>query len=82
MSPRNRRPPLGSTANTAADLDRGRSRGRGATPSDLTAVDRIVATLRPLGLDAPVVIAPPDSGFERLDREVDDARIVPGAWIL
>ena len=41
---------------------RGKRRGRGATPSDLTAVDRIVATLRPLDLDAPVVIAPPDSG--------------------
>ncbi len=34
-------------------------RGRGATPSDLTAVDRIVATLRPLELLPPVVIEPP-----------------------
>ncbi len=40
----------------------GRRRRRAATPSDLTAVDRIVATLRPLGLEAPVVIAPPESG--------------------
>jgi uncharacterized iron-regulated membrane protein len=32
------------------------------TPSDLTAVDRIVATVRPLNLLAPVVIEPPASG--------------------
>ena len=37
-------------------------RGRGATPSDLTAVDRIVATLRPLDLLPPVVIEPPARG--------------------
>jgi uncharacterized iron-regulated membrane protein len=39
----------------------GRSRRRraGATPFDLTAVDRIVVTLRPLGLLPPVVIEPP-----------------------
>lgn len=37
-------------------------RRRGATPSDLTAVDRIVATVRPLALRPPVVIEPPASG--------------------
>ncbi len=37
-------------------------RNRGTTPSDLTAVDRIVATLRPLELLPPVVIEPPASG--------------------
>jgi uncharacterized iron-regulated membrane protein len=40
---------------------RGGRRGRTATPSDLSAVDRIVATLRPLDLLAPVVIEPPAS---------------------
>ncbi len=32
------------------------------TPKDLTAVDRIVATVRPLALPFPVVIAPPERG--------------------
>jgi uncharacterized iron-regulated membrane protein len=32
------------------------------TPKDLSAVDRIVATVRPLALPAPVVIAPPARG--------------------
>ena len=41
---------------------RGWRRRAGATPSDLTAVDRIVATVRPLGLLPPVVIEPPASG--------------------
>jgi uncharacterized iron-regulated membrane protein len=41
---------------------RGALRARRATPSDLTAVDRIVATLRPLELPAPVVIEPPLPG--------------------
>ncbi|MDR3635874.1 MAG: PepSY domain-containing protein [Isosphaeraceae bacterium] len=40
----------------------GRGRDRGPTPSDLTAVDRIVATVQPLDLPAPVVIAPPARG--------------------
>ncbi len=51
-----------STANIAHGSGRGGRRSRGATPSDLTAVDRIVATLRPLGLLAPVVIEPPAGG--------------------
>ncbi len=37
-------------------------RRRGKTPSDLAAVDRIVATLRPLNLLPPVVIEPPAGG--------------------
>ena len=37
-------------------------RRAGATPRDLAAVDRIVATVRPLGLLPPVVIEPPESG--------------------
>jgi uncharacterized iron-regulated membrane protein len=37
-------------------------RRSGSTPSDLTAVDRIVATLRPLALLPPVVIEPPATG--------------------
>jgi uncharacterized iron-regulated membrane protein len=38
-------------------------RGSGRkTPKDLTAVDRIVATVRPLALPDPVVIAPPERG--------------------
>lgn len=42
----------------------GRRRGgAGArTPKDLTAVDRIVATVRPLQLPPPVLIAPPNQG--------------------
>ncbi len=40
----------------------GQRRRRRVTPSDLTAVDRIVATLRPLDLPAPVVITPPAQG--------------------
>ena len=39
-------------------------RGKRATPSDLAAVDRIVATVRPLGLDPPVVLEPPSSGSD------------------
>jgi uncharacterized iron-regulated membrane protein len=34
------------------------------TPSDLSALDRIVATVRPMGLDAPVVIEPPSAGSD------------------
>ena len=37
---------------------RGR-RGPGAMPRDMTAFDRVVATVRPLNLEHPVVIAPP-----------------------
>jgi uncharacterized iron-regulated membrane protein len=37
-------------------------RRAGVTPSDLTPVDRIIATLRPLDLLPPVVIEPPASG--------------------
>ncbi len=37
---------------------RGR-RGPGAMPKDMTAFDRVVATVRPLNLEHPVVIAPP-----------------------
>jgi uncharacterized iron-regulated membrane protein len=40
----------------------GRQRAPRKTPSDLAAVDRIVATVRPLDLPAPVVIAPPGRG--------------------
>jgi uncharacterized iron-regulated membrane protein len=49
------------TAGGSGDHHHGSGRGRGArnTPSDLTALDRIVATVRPLGLDPPVVIEPP-----------------------
>jgi uncharacterized iron-regulated membrane protein len=38
---------------------RGGRRGLGVTPADLAAVDRIVATLRPLDLRPPVIIEPP-----------------------
>jgi uncharacterized iron-regulated membrane protein len=41
---------------------RGSRRGRGVTPSDLAAVDKIVATLRPLELAPPVLIEPPATG--------------------
>ena len=37
-------------------------RARGATPSDLTPVDRIIATIQPLELLPPVVISPPARG--------------------
>ncbi|HUE16202.1 MAG TPA: PepSY domain-containing protein [Planctomycetaceae bacterium] len=40
----------------------GRRRSGRKTPKDLTAVDRIVATVRPLALPDPVVIAPPERG--------------------
>lgn len=40
----------------------GRRRSGRKTPKDLTAVDRIVATVRPLALPYPVVIAPPERG--------------------
>ncbi len=41
----------------------GRRASAGApTPKDLTAVDRIAATVRPLGLAFPVLIAPPQRG--------------------
>ncbi|HEX4143335.1 MAG TPA: PepSY domain-containing protein [Pirellulales bacterium] len=41
----------------------GGRRGAGApTPKDLTPVDRIAATVRPLGLAPPVLIAPPQRG--------------------
>jgi uncharacterized iron-regulated membrane protein len=40
----------------------GRGRGTRNVPSDLTAVDRIVATVRPMGLEPPVVIEPPTAG--------------------
>ena len=51
---------------------RGGRRGRGATPSDLTAVDRIVATVAPGPARA---CRHRTSGhcFWRLDREIDDA---------
>ena len=64
----------------------GRRRSGRKTPKDLTAVDRIVASVRPLGLPAPVVIAPPARGSAnwtaksvtpnrplRVDLEVDPA---------
>jgi uncharacterized iron-regulated membrane protein len=41
---------------------RRRRGGGGATPADLTPVDRIVATVRPLGLLPPVLIAAPSRG--------------------
>ena len=46
-----------------------RADGRGGvgaktTPGDLAALDRIVATVRPLGLDPPVVIEPPAAGSD------------------
>jgi uncharacterized iron-regulated membrane protein len=40
----------------------GRRRGAKNTPSDLTALDRIAAAIRPLGLEPPVVIEPPALG--------------------
>lgn len=40
----------------------GHKRSGRKTPKDLTAVDRIVASVRPLGLPNPVVIAPPARG--------------------
>ncbi|HTU24127.1 MAG TPA: PepSY domain-containing protein [Pirellulales bacterium] len=39
-----------------------RGEGDGPTPKDLTAVDRIAATVGPLGLASPVLIAPPRRG--------------------
>ena len=54
--------PTGEHDDRHARSARGWRRDRGVTPSDLTAVDRIVATLRPLDLLAPVVIEPPASG--------------------
>ena len=54
--------PTGEHDDRHARSGRGWRRDRGVTPSDLTAVDRIVATLRPLDLLAPVVIEPPASG--------------------
>jgi uncharacterized iron-regulated membrane protein len=41
-----------------------RRRGTRKAPSDLAALDRIVATVRPLGLDPPVVIEPPAAGSD------------------
>ncbi len=38
--------------------------GNTTMPKDLTAFDRVVATVRPLGLDHPVVVAPPSRGSE------------------
>jgi uncharacterized iron-regulated membrane protein len=60
-------PASGSTTDGAGEHSghrRGswRGRGRGSTPSDLTAVNRIVATVAPLRLPPPVVIAPPGRG--------------------
>ncbi len=52
---------------TASDRERG-----GARPEvDLTAVDRIVATVGPLGLAPPVVIGPP--GVRGVDGKTNDA---------
>ena len=39
-------------------------RGAKKTPDDLAALDRIVATVRPLALDPPVVIEPPAAGSD------------------
>jgi uncharacterized iron-regulated membrane protein len=54
--------PSGEHSMHGSGSGRGWRRNRGATPSDLTAVDRIVATLRPLNLLPPVVIEPPQRG--------------------
>ena len=51
----------------------GRRRAGRKTPKDLTAVDRIVASVRPLGLPDPVVIAPPGARVVALDGQVVDA---------
>ncbi len=45
----------------------GRRGGQRPTPKDLTAVDRIVATIGPLGLAPPVQIAPPARGSSAVD---------------
>lgn len=42
----------------------GRRGGARRTPDDLTALDRIVATVRPMALDPPVVIEPPAAGSD------------------
>lgn len=42
----------------------GRRGSGGPTPKDLTAIDRIVNTIQPLGLQPPVQIAPPASGSQ------------------
>jgi uncharacterized iron-regulated membrane protein len=39
-----------------------RGRSSGALPKDLAALDRVVAAVRPLGLEHPVVIGPPSQG--------------------
>lgn len=43
----------------------GRSGRRASMPKDLNAFDRVVAAVEPLGLEAPVVVAPPASGEEK-----------------
>lgn len=42
----------------------GRRRGGGSMPKDMTAFDRVYATVAPLGLADPVVIAPPSRGSD------------------
>ncbi|MGA8347498.1 MAG: PepSY domain-containing protein [Isosphaeraceae bacterium] len=54
--------PTGEHDDRHARSGRGWRRDRGVTPSDLTAVDRIIAALRPLDLLAPVVMEPPARG--------------------
>ena len=59
--------PTSKSASSKAEHDGHRPKSswrksRGTTPSDLAAVDRIVATVRLLQMRAPVVIEPPDSG--------------------
>jgi uncharacterized iron-regulated membrane protein len=51
-------------AHHAGGRRRGGRGGAQKTPSDLTAVDRVVATVRPLRLDPPVVIEPPAAGSD------------------
>lgn len=48
----------GEHADHGGGSRRGR-RGAGVMPKDMTAFDRVVATVRPLNLEHPVVIAPP-----------------------
>ena len=48
-------------SSSSAPAKRGRRGGGGVMPKDMTGFDRVAATVRPLGLAAPVVIAPPSS---------------------
>ncbi len=42
----------------------GKGRSGGTMPKDMTAFDRVSATVQPLGLEPPVIIAPPSRGSE------------------